>query len=134
MHNLNWGGVETNQVGTAEFLDFCQQVQADPLMCVNFEGEGDPRWTINELGETRAGNAQEAAEWVDYCNNPDNKERLAHGAREPFPIRVWQIGNETSYSPSRFKKEWAIRKTNEFSPAMRRSNSSAGATAAGRPR
>src|SRR5262249_11775876 len=24
MHNLNWGGVETNQIGTAEFRDFCQ--------------------------------------------------------------------------------------------------------------
>ena len=57
---------------------------------------------------------------MDYCNNPDNKERIAHGAREPFPIRVWQLGNETSYSPSRFKKEWAIRKTIEFSQAMRK--------------
>src|SRR5262245_19432283 len=25
MHNLVWGGVESNQVGTAEFLDFCKQ-------------------------------------------------------------------------------------------------------------
>ena len=120
MHNLNWGGVETNQVGTAEFLDFCRQAQADPLMCVNFQGEGDPRWTINELGEERAGNAQEAADWVDYCNNPENKERIANGAREPFPIKVWQLGNETSYSPSRFKKDWAIKKTIEFSEAMRK--------------
>lgn len=120
IHNLVWGGIESNQVGTAEFLDFCRQVQADPLMCVNFQAEGDPRWTVNELGEERAGNAQEAADWVDYCNNPENKERIAHGAREPFPIRVWQLGNETSYAPSRFKKDWAIKKTIEFSQAMRK--------------
>jgi alpha-L-arabinofuranosidase len=120
MHNLNWGGVESNQIGTAEFRDFCQQVQAEPLMCVNFEAEGDPRWSINELGEERSGNAQEAAAWVDYCNNPGNAERISHGAREPFPIRFWQLGNETSYSPSRFKKDWAIRKTIEFSQAMRK--------------
>src|SRR4051794_9850662 len=74
MHNLVWGGVETNQVGTAEFRNFCRQVKADPLMCVNFESEGDPRWSINSLGDERSGNAQEAAAWVDYCNNPDNGE------------------------------------------------------------
>lgn len=120
MHNLVWGGVESNQIGTAEFMDFCQQVKTDPLMCVNFESEGDARWSINELGEERKGNAQEAAEWVSYCNDPDNKERIAHGHREPFPIKVWQLGNETSYAPSRFKKEWAIQKTIEFSEAMRK--------------
>jgi len=32
MHNLQWGGMESNQVGTAEFLDFCKEVGADPLM------------------------------------------------------------------------------------------------------
>ena len=37
MLNLLWGGIESNQIGTAEFVDFCRQVQADPLMCVNFE-------------------------------------------------------------------------------------------------
>jgi alpha-N-arabinofuranosidase len=120
MHNLVWGGVESNQIGTAEFLDFCRQVKSEPLMCVNFEAEGDPRWSINELGEHRSGNAQEAAEWVDYCNNPGNRERIGHGHKEPFPIKVWQLGNETSYAPSRFKKEWAIRKTIEFSQAMRK--------------
>jgi alpha-L-arabinofuranosidase len=120
MHNLVWGGIESNQIGTAEFRDFCHQVKADPLMCVNFESEGDPRWSINPLGEERSGNAAEAAAWVDYCNNPANRERIAHGFPEPFPIRVWQLGNETSYAPSRFKKEWAIRKTVEFSQAMRK--------------
>jgi alpha-L-arabinofuranosidase len=120
MHNLVWGGIESNQIGTAEYLDFCRQVGADPLMCVNFEAEGDPRWSINELGEERSGNAVEAAAWVDYCNNPNNAERIAHGYREPFPIKIWQLGNETSYAPSRFKKDWAIRKTIEFSQAMRK--------------
>ena len=120
MHNLSWGGIESNQIGTAEFLDFCKQVQAEPLMCVNFEGEGDPLWIRNQLGEARAGDAQEAADWVDYCNNPDNAERIGHGFREPFPIRYWQLGNETSYSPARHKPGAAIKKTIEFSQAMRK--------------
>ncbi|MEM9660538.1 MAG: hypothetical protein AAF961_19405, partial [Planctomycetota bacterium] len=40
MINLLWGGIESNQVGTAEFVDFCRQVDADPLICVNFESDG----------------------------------------------------------------------------------------------
>jgi alpha-N-arabinofuranosidase len=120
VQNLAWGGVETNQVGTAEFLDFCHQVQAEPLVCVNFESEGDARWAANELGEARAGDAAEAAAWVDYCNNPGNAERIGHGFPNPFPIRYWQLGNETSYSANRFKKDAAIGKTIEFSEAMRK--------------
>ena len=120
VQNLAWGGTESNQVGTAEFLDFCHQVQAEPLMCVNFESEGDPHWATNEIGEHRAGDPAEAAAWVDYCNNPHNAERISHGFSDPFPIRYWQLGNETSYSPNRFKKDAAIRKTIEFSQAMRK--------------
>ncbi|HEX8914818.1 MAG TPA: twin-arginine translocation signal domain-containing protein [Humisphaera sp.] len=118
MHNLAWGGVETNQVGTAEFLDFCSQVGADPLMCVNFEAEGDPGWAKNPLGEVRAGDANEAADWVRYCNDPDNRERISHGRREPMPLKVWQLGNETSYNPKRFGRDAAIAKTIEFAKAM----------------
>jgi alpha-L-arabinofuranosidase len=120
MHNLAWGGVESNQVGTAEFLDFCSQVGADPLMCVNFGGEGDPLWIKNLLGARRAGDAQEAADWVSYCNNPDDKLRQSHGHKDPFPIRTWQLGNETSYGPQRWKRSQAVQKTIEFSTAMRK--------------
>src|SRR6187551_1700144 len=35
MINLLWGGVESNQVGTTEFVDMCKSVGAQPLICVN---------------------------------------------------------------------------------------------------
>jgi alpha-L-arabinofuranosidase len=122
MLNLNWGGVESNQVGTAEFVDFCRQVGTDPLMCVNFEAEGYKPWAVNAKGDVRAGDAKEAAEWVDYCNNPANAERIGHGSREPLPIKVWQIGNETSYGNGRFDKPTAVAKTIEFARAMRKAD------------
>jgi len=120
MLNLNWGGVETNQIGTAEFVDFCRRVNTEPLMCVNFEAEGYAPSAKTAAGDVRAGDAREAAEWVDYCNNPDNKERIGHGFREPLPIKVWQLGNETSYSNERFNRATAIAKTIEFATAMRK--------------
>jgi alpha-N-arabinofuranosidase len=119
MHNLMWGGIESNQIGTDEFLDFCGLVGAEPLMCVNFESEGDAQWAVNRLGERRAGSAQEAAEWVAYCNSPTHAERAANGHLHPRPVRYWQIGNETSYRSERFSKAVAIGKTIEFARAMR---------------
>lgn len=119
IRNLVWGGVETNQVGTAEFIDFCRQVGADPMMCVNFESEGYAKWTKTAKGEIRFADAKEAAEWVDYCNNPSNKERKNHGFQEPFHLNTWQLGNETSYNRERFDVKTAIEKTIGFSKAMR---------------
>ncbi|MDF1515416.1 MAG: alpha-L-arabinofuranosidase, partial [Anaerolineae bacterium] len=44
MINLLWGGMESNQVGTGEFVNFCQQVGAAPLISVNFQSDGREKW------------------------------------------------------------------------------------------
>jgi len=118
IRNISWGGVETNQVGTAEFIDFCHKVGANPLICVNFESEGYARWATTK-GEVRSADAKEAAEWVDYCNNPSNNDRINHGFKDPFEVKTWQLGNETSYNKERFDIKTAAQKTIEFSKAMR---------------
>jgi alpha-L-arabinofuranosidase len=118
MLNLMWGGVESNQVGTAEFVEFARRVHAEPLMCVNFESDGRAQYKeIN--GDIRTGDAQEAADWVAYCNDPDNRERRSHGLVDPIPIRYWQLGNETSYDNKGFDLKTATEKTVEFAKAMR---------------
>ncbi|MFZ5833001.1 MAG: alpha-L-arabinofuranosidase [Planctomycetota bacterium] len=118
MHNILWGGVETNQVGTAEFVDFCRQVGAEPLMSVNFESDGRKPW-MEFKGSVRTAGPDEAAAWVDYCNNPENAQRRAHGHRAPQPIRIWQLGNETSYDRKGYDLDTAKRRTVAFAEAMR---------------
>jgi hypothetical protein len=118
MLNLAWGGSESNQVGTLEFHDFCTQVGAEPLICVNFEGDGREEYRTAG-GAIRWADAREAADWVAYCNDPDNAERRGHGRSDPARIRYWQLGNETSYDSHGFDRDTAIRKTIEFSQAMR---------------
>lgn len=122
MHNLLWGGMETNQVGTHEFVDFCRMVGADPLYVVNFESDGRGHWARPGRGMNRLGTAREAAEWVDYCNNPRNARRIRNGARRPLRVPIWQIGNETSYGTRGFDCETAARKTVRFARAMRRAD------------
>jgi alpha-L-arabinofuranosidase len=121
MINLLWGGIESNQVGTAELVDLCRRVQAEPLVCVNFESDGRRQY-MKVKGRIRAGDAKEAAAWVAYCNDSASAERRAHGHAAPHRIRYWQIGNETSYDKNGFGLETAARKTVEFAKAMRRAD------------
>ena len=86
MINLLWGGIESNQIGTVEFVDYCRQIGADALVCVNFESDGRRPWMKDPNGNVRTAGPDEAAEWVDYCNNPESLPRLADGLREPCRI------------------------------------------------
>ncbi|NLH17774.1 MAG: twin-arginine translocation signal domain-containing protein [Phycisphaerae bacterium] len=122
MLNQLWGGIYNNQVGTHEFVDFCQRIGADPLLVVNFESDGRKQWAISPKGDIRSGDAQEAAEWVHYCNNPSNALRRQHGANDPYGVKLWQIGNETSYDPDSFDVDTAAKKTLEFARAMRKAD------------
>ena len=115
MHNLIWGGVETNQIGTASSSTFCAAGRRRAADVRELRSRGDPplgrstRWARN-----RPGNAQEAADWVAYCNSPEAGAHR-HGARGRFRIKVWQLGNETSYAPEPVsRKTRRSRKTIEF--------------------
>jgi alpha-L-arabinofuranosidase len=119
MYNLLWGGVETNQVGTHEYIDFCRQVGAEPLLAVNFESDGRQHWAHPPKGGVRSAGPEEAAEWVAYCNDPANEERKAHGVPDPYDVRLWQIGNETSYDANGYDCETAAQRTLVFARAMR---------------
>jgi len=120
MVNLLWGGIESNQVGTGEFVDFCRRADAEPLLTVNFESDGRKQWQRSPKGEIRSAGPKEAAEWVRYCNRPDSRERREHGVAEPYNVRLWQIGNETSYDRNGFDCETAAKRTVDFAKAMRK--------------
>jgi len=121
MLNQLWGGMYLNQVGTHEFVDFCRRVGADPLIVVNFESDGRKYWAVSPKGDVRSGNAQEAGEWVAYCNSSSNALRQQHGVKDPYNVRLWQIGNETSYDEG-INVETAAKKTVEFAKAMRQAD------------
>jgi alpha-N-arabinofuranosidase len=118
MRNYVWGGKETNRVGTHEFVDFCRRIGAEPLYCVNFLSDGEKRYRTAREGD-RTGDAREAADWVSYANDPDNRERESNGAAQPLNIKLWQIGNETSYGNATFTKDESIAHTIEFAKAMK---------------
>lgn len=118
MRNYFWGGKETNRVGTHEFVDFCRRVGAEPFYCVNFASDGEKRFLSTPEGN-RTGDAREAADWVSYANDPDNRERKQNGVPEPYNLKVWQLGNETSYGNRTFTLDQSVAATLDFAKAMR---------------
>jgi alpha-L-arabinofuranosidase len=67
----------------------------------------------------RTGDATEAGDWVSYSNDPDNRERRANGEAAPYNIKLWQLGNETSYGTDGFTKDESIEHTIEFARVMK---------------
>jgi len=80
--DLAWGAIETNEVGTDEFMKFISKTKAAPYICVN-------------LG---TGTIEEARNWVEYCNAPTglyySDLRAKNGHAAPYNIKYWGLGNE----------------------------------------
>ena len=80
--NPAWTGVEHNDFGTDEFIAFCREIGAEPMIAAN----------------TGFGDAHSAAEWVDYCNSGEDTTggsyRVANGHKRPFNVKYWCVGNE----------------------------------------
>ncbi|MFV0590114.1 MAG: hypothetical protein ACK5M7_01900 [Draconibacterium sp.] len=80
--NPAWHGMEWNHVGTDEWINLCRLIGAEPMICVNAGN----------------GTAEEAANWVRYCNDPAitpwGKLRAENGHVEPYNVIFWEVGNE----------------------------------------
>jgi alpha-N-arabinofuranosidase len=77
-----WNALQSNDVGTDEFMTLCRLVEVEPYITVN-----------SGFGEARS-----AAEYVEYANGPVTTRmgamRAANGHPEPYHVKFWNIGNE----------------------------------------
>ena len=80
-----WGHSHTYQFGLEEFVEFCRQVGAEPIVTVSYF----------------TGGPSDAADLVEYCNGSVNSNygrlRKSHGYASPFNIKYWEIGNEVMH-------------------------------------
>jgi len=85
--NLAWGGFESNQVGTDEWVQLNRSIGSENVICIN-------------LG---LGNIDDARYWVEYCNAAEGTYyadlRAQYGNPEPFDVKLWCLGNEVDGSP-----------------------------------
>jgi alpha-N-arabinofuranosidase len=113
--NPAWTGVEHNDFGMHEFIHFCRLVGAEPWITVN----------------TGFGDAHSAAAQLEYCNGAADTDwgqrRARHGAREPFGVKYWGIGNEMfgawqlghmQLEHYVLKQNWVVDKMREVDPTI----------------
>lgn len=77
-----WRSIETNQVGTDDFIAWAHRLGIEPMLAVNLGTRG----------------VSEAIELLQYCNAEVGIDlsdwRAKNGHPEPHDVRVWCLGNE----------------------------------------
>ena len=80
--DLAWMALEPNQVGTDEFLQWCERLGVSPMLGVNL-GTGTP---------------QDAADLLEYVNGSlptyYADMRRKNGREQPYGVKLWCLGNE----------------------------------------
>jgi alpha-N-arabinofuranosidase len=80
--DLAWRSIETNRVGTDEFVAWSRRVGAEPMLAVNLGTRG----------------VEAAVDLVEYCNHPAGTYwsdlRRRYGSADPHGVKLWCLGNE----------------------------------------
>lgn len=80
--DLAWGTIESNIIGTDEFLQYAEKIGTEPYIPVN-------------LG---TGTMDDARYWVEYCNSDTGTYyanlRAKYGRVKPYKVKYWSLGNE----------------------------------------
>ena len=85
--NLAWNGVDTNHVGTDEWVELNKAIGSENVICVN-------------LG---LGTIDDARYWVEYSNYSKGTYysdlRAKNGHEQPYNVKIWDLGNEVDGAP-----------------------------------
>ena len=80
--DLAWHQVETNQMGTDEYVKLCKLIGSENFICIN----------------AGTGTLDQARHWVEYCNIEKgtwySDLRRKYGNETPFKVKYWALGNE----------------------------------------
>jgi alpha-L-arabinofuranosidase len=92
--NNPWGRIDSNDVGIDEFCQFCELVEAQPLVCLSFSD-----------------GPQSAGDLVEYCNGDASTvwgaKRAANGHPAPYRVKYVQVGNEISGDDENYLGQFA---------------------------
>lgn len=79
---IAWRAIETNEIGTNEFMRWAEKAGIEPVFAVNLGTKG----------------IENAVSLVEYCNIKEGTAysdwRREHGVENPYGIKTWCLGNE----------------------------------------
>jgi len=105
--NRVWGRIDSNDVGIDEFCQFCELVEAQPLICLSFSD-----------------GPQSAGDLVEYCNGDTSSvwgaKRAANGHPEPYRVKYWQVGNEINGDDENYLRQFPafVQKMKQADPGI----------------
>jgi len=80
--DLAWNQIDSNQMGTDEYVKLCSLLGAESFVCIN----------------AGLGTLDQARHWIEYCNYPKGTYysdlRRKFGNEQPFNVKYWSLGNE----------------------------------------
>lgn len=112
---LAWLGIESNQFGTDDFMQWLDKLsegkasRVEPYICLNFG----------------TGTLDEALAWVEYCNGTKDtywaNQRRKNGHPEPYGVKYWALGNEVwgDWQVLQMTKEDYAKKAVQWAKALR---------------
>lgn len=93
-HHGYWGYYSTGGLGQYEYLQFCEDIGAEPLFVINCGMSHCEVVPLAKLGEY----VQDALDLIEYANGPVESKwgslRAKAGHPAPFNLKMIQIGNE----------------------------------------
>ncbi|KAK5684552.1 hypothetical protein LTS10_004422 [Elasticomyces elasticus] len=101
---LAWLGVESNEIGTDEFMQWCEIVGTEPYLALNFGT---------------------ALAWLEYCNSTQDTYyanlRRKHGREKPYNVKYWALGNECwgPWQVEQMTKEDYAKKAYQWAKALK---------------
>jgi alpha-L-arabinofuranosidase len=102
-HQGCWGYRSSDGFGMPEYLLWCKQLKAEPILAV-FAGYVLNGNHVDAGSPEMAQYTQEALEEIEYVSGPATSEwgkrRAADGFPEPFPLHYVEIGNEDWFDRS----------------------------------
>ena len=107
-YDYAWNTVESNDMGTDEYLTWCRLLGSEPYLVVN----------------TGFGDQYSAGQWVEYVNGsestPMGRERAKNGHPAPYGVVYWGVGNEAygEWQLGHMSSEHYIWKHNYFGEEM----------------
>jgi len=118
---------DAHEIGIDEFIAVCRFLGAEPFITAN-------------CGPKELTTAQEAADWIEYCNGgPGTKwgaERAKRGHAAPYRVKYWSIGNEVwgvHMLDAHCEAQEYARRVAEYAPVMKKADPSIILTAVGLP-
>jgi alpha-L-arabinofuranosidase len=92
-----WRYMCGNYVGYHEYLQFCEDIGAEPLFVINCGMSHREVVPLDKMGEY----VQDALDAIEYANGPESSKwgslRAKAGHPKPFNLKLMQIGNENGH-------------------------------------